>query len=281
MKVISIAHRRTDILRIQRAAWEKFMPETEFLVAAHFDHQLRIKPDIEVNYHSDSRFHHWPQNFLIAVQQVLDTVDEDVVIVEGDIFPIAPIDMASMFNPGTIRHWSNNPYPGLLFMPKERPDYELLKPLDYVRITEENKSLIPFDIDPDIDIERMKFEIIGGKFFHWNKGDNTHKRNTDADPRNWIKKEFREWLDVGEWKSNEVKFPPITEQAMNAVHAIFKLAGAAVEGRRVKVSRETYERRKMACMVCPFQKQHRCSKCGCYCNAKAALSTEKCPKGRW
>jgi hypothetical protein len=275
MKIISIAYRRTDILTLQRAAWERYVPGVPFLSAAHFDHKLEFEPDIEVNYHSDSRFRNWPYNYLIAVQQLLQEIDDDLIIVEGDIFPIGAVDLEEMFNPGTVRIYSGDPYPGLLFMPRGRLPFEDLTGVHWEYITTENNPL-PFTVT-----DAMRLELIGDQFLHWNHGDAGYKNNPHMDPKRDIINDFNDWFDVGEWEQNDVDFPPITEQTMNLVQAMFKLGAAVTAGQPVKISKKEYEQRKRICTSCKFQAQHRCRKCGCYCSAKAALSTETCPEKKW
>lgn len=187
MKIVAITFRNPDLTRIQRAAWEKFVPGVEFLVAANEDHRLDFLPDFALKYSPGRTL--WPQNLFDGVQQVLAAFDDDLIIAECDIFPVAPLDLEELFNPGSIRIW-RRPYPGLLFMPRSRLPFEKLRGLGWEWLTEKNNPL-PFEVSKD-----MKFELIDGKFLHWNHGNIGYRNNPQMDPRKDIIGEFNHLLGV-------------------------------------------------------------------------------------
>jgi hypothetical protein len=104
MKTISIAYSRADLVAKQRAA----IPD--LLVAAHAD--AAVYGDIPLAYHADRR---WPNVYLDAVDQVLALFPaDDVLILEGDIWPIAPLPVADW--PDVVcRGWGTRAYPGILY----------------------------------------------------------------------------------------------------------------------------------------------------------------------
>jgi len=285
VKVISIAYRRTDLIMLQKAAWEKFCPDTEFLVAAHYDHKLEINPDIEVSYHSDPRFQKWPFNFLVAAHQLLNGIDEDIIITEGDIFPIKPINLDDMLHPGTVRLWADVPYPGLIFMPKNRIGLDKLNPIVWRYLTEQD-GLFSFPIKDD-----MKFELIGDKFLHWNSGDTSYSLTPELDPRRDVIKEFENWLDapkVEGWIS--VGHDLLPEEAILAAEKLYYLPENEEEKNKQEDKsiqwRDKVAARKQICIKCDQLSGNRCSSLrkaiGCsVCSNPWMLRTTPCPKAKW
>ena len=41
------------------------------------------------------------------------------------------------------------------------------------------------------------------------------------------------------------------------------------------------EERARICGVCPFKQKERCTRCGCFIDAKVALLSSECPIGKW
>lgn len=87
------------------------------------------------------------------------------------------------------------------------------------------------------------------------------------------------------------QLPSVATMATKATQAAGRVLYAAISGSGVKVSPQESERRLAICKFCTESVQYkdteylRCSKCGCWLNgkrfAKAYLSTEDCPLGKW
>jgi hypothetical protein len=260
MKIISISFRRTDILEIQRAAWKKYVPHVDFFVAAHHDHLLEIKPDITLNYDENPELTLWPNNYKHGVQQVLDLINDDVIVCEGDIFPVKEFDLNAMFKPGSIREWMA-PYPGLLFMPKKRLPYTELNLIGWERLTPEH-GILPFEF-------KKSFELIGDVFLHWNHGDVSYRVNPEADPRTSYIEKFCDMFDI-EYKA----YPVPMAQARKVGVSLGTL------------SFEETVKRKKRCTECPslsnnscleIRKLHGCSAC----SSPWKIYHNTCPKGNW
>jgi|9_EtaG_2_1085328.scaffolds.fasta_scaffold02248_8 hypothetical protein len=73
------------------------------------------------------------------------------------------------------------------------------------------------------------------------------------------------------------KMPSLTKRAFNFA----KSATEYVRSGMQNVSETQYETRLKICEVCPFRKDTKCSKCGCYIEVKAKWSTSTCPDNRW
>jgi hypothetical protein len=80
-------------------------------------------------------------------------------------------------------------------------------------------------------------------------------------------------------------YPSLLEQAGNAIGALGRVAGAAIQGKPVLVDIDEKNRRLAICDTCEFfdHARERCSKCGCPAKLKVALATEigHCPIGLW
>lgn len=100
--------------------------------------------------------------------------------------------------------------------------------------------------------------------------------------------------------------PGVATQMRNAAGAVFRVAGAALQGEAVKAKPETIEARRAICLgsqpstinsqpvpACDKcvtiakggRDYHRCSDCGCWLDgkyfAKWELATEFCKLGKW
>ena len=83
------------------------------------------------------------------------------------------------------------------------------------------------------------------------------------------------------------KWPPDPRCSIrNVIISGTKIAGAAVRGKKVRVSDEVKKARMAICEACPHfhKKAKRCKKCGCFMGGvagKVSWSTEACPAGKW
>lgn len=84
------------------------------------------------------------------------------------------------------------------------------------------------------------------------------------------------------------KMPPWTTQVSNAAGAVARVVKAVSEGNKPLASDAAKNHRLAICDDCPFSSpdekpvmRRRCSKCGCFVSKKVALTTEKCPVGKW
>lgn len=73
---------------------------------------------------------------------------------------------------------------------------------------------------------------------------------------------------------SQVPLPRLVASAVQAA-ATFVAAGCPL------ADEETVAARLAACAGCDARKDGRCTACGCVLAAKARLSTEECPLGRW
>lgn len=76
--------------------------------------------------------------------------------------------------------------------------------------------------------------------------------------------------------------PPRTTQIRTLAGAVAAECGAAIEG-QPPVSTEEKANRIGICEECEFfiVADRRCSKCGCWMDAKAGFRTQQCPEGKW
>ncbi len=76
--------------------------------------------------------------------------------------------------------------------------------------------------------------------------------------------------------------PNILRQSLSAVSAAAGECGAAMAG-APPVEDAEIARRLSVCEACPFliAGEKRCSKCGCFVDAKARFRTQHCPLGKW
>lgn len=76
--------------------------------------------------------------------------------------------------------------------------------------------------------------------------------------------------------------PPLKTVLKNALCACGRFLLALITFKRVKVSKDVYDKRMDICRSCDFLLNgKRCSSCGCYVKPKCSLTTEKCPEGYW
>lgn len=78
-------------------------------------------------------------------------------------------------------------------------------------------------------------------------------------------------------------YPPLMQQASNAVHAVGRIASAVIRGNQVLVSKEDRDRRRQICVSCDKYDpvQSRCTQCACFSALKPWLNTEVCPLNKW
>lgn len=81
--------------------------------------------------------------------------------------------------------------------------------------------------------------------------------------------------------SSTASFPPLLDQMKNAAGAASRVANNLLSGRKVMAADNIVAEREAVCAGCEFLKGNRCLKCGCRYKWKIALSTEKCPIGKW
>lgn len=76
--------------------------------------------------------------------------------------------------------------------------------------------------------------------------------------------------------------PPRGTQIRSFAGAVAAECGAALAG-EAPVSEEDKGGRIAICEGCEFfvTADHRCSKCGCWMDAKAGFRTQQCPEGKW
>lgn len=79
----------------------------------------------------------------------------------------------------------------------------------------------------------------------------------------------------------EPKLPPVmptlTQQAKNFGSAMLQHAKSGFK----HVTEEVKQDRLSICATCPFLSEGRCTKCGCFLDHKASLSTSHCPISKW
>ena len=76
---------------------------------------------------------------------------------------------------------------------------------------------------------------------------------------------------------NNEDFPSIFEQAKNLTKAVGKHAAGGFQ----KVTIVEYANRLSVCGGCEYEKDGKCSECGCYLKVKAWWKSEDCPKDKW
>ncbi len=85
-----------------------------------------------------------------------------------------------------------------------------------------------------------------------------------------------EYIQLMHQIANE--YPPLAEQASNALGALGRVAGAVLTGSPVMVSEAVYAERTAICKACEHYDAvaDKCRVCGCY-GLKRRLATERCP----
>ena len=73
------------------------------------------------------------------------------------------------------------------------------------------------------------------------------------------------------------KFPSVGRQIFNFAKAATNYVRSGMDN----VSESEYHVRLSICNDCPFRKDSKCSKCGCYIETKARWATSTCPDERW
>jgi len=83
--------------------------------------------------------------------------------------------------------------------------------------------------------------------------------------------------------AESLEYPPLFQQARNAVQAVGSVVASIVRGEPVTVSQEEQDRRLAICHTCEFwdAAQGRCSKCGCFGAWKTWLASQQCPIAKW
>ncbi len=78
-------------------------------------------------------------------------------------------------------------------------------------------------------------------------------------------------------------YPSLATQAVNAVHAVGRIASAVIRHEPIKVSQEDHDHRMGICVTCDQYDpvQERCRSCACYMAVKPWLKTESCPLKKW
>lgn len=82
-------------------------------------------------------------------------------------------------------------------------------------------------------------------------------------------------------KKYSPRLPSLSTQARNAVGAVGRIARAAIQQKKIRVSDEEQQRRMAICATCEFYTGSTCKKCGCHIRFKTKLTTEHCPIGKW
>jgi len=160
---ISVVYRRQDLYIKQREAFKKYC-NADLLLAAFHDSQVANR-HIRI---PKTRYQVWPLAYVEAVGFLLEKFyDEDVLIVEGDIWPIVEINF-DKWPDFVMRDWNGKPWPGLVFRRKYVEIYEFWKEINSVHLN---------DILPHIDAHLLSYtveddhEIINDQFYHVNGGD--------------------------------------------------------------------------------------------------------------
>lgn len=79
------------------------------------------------------------------------------------------------------------------------------------------------------------------------------------------------------------QLPSFKDMMKNLAGTMKDVAVGAVQGQGVFVDEPTYERRMSLCHGCEFfiQDDKRCTKCGCFMEAKTRLKKAFCPVHKW
>jgi hypothetical protein len=71
--------------------------------------------------------------------------------------------------------------------------------------------------------------------------------------------------------------PPVSTQITNFISSSVNHITSGMK----TVPNHVKEERLSICNNCPFFKDNRCSKCGCFMNIKTAWAEQSCPEGKW
>lgn len=78
------------------------------------------------------------------------------------------------------------------------------------------------------------------------------------------------------------ELPSLTTMVKNFVGTAADVVVGAVQGEGVTVSEEVYQERMNICMGCEFfREDKRCTKCGCFMEAKTRFKKTFCPIHKW
>ena len=91
------------------------------------------------------------------------------------------------------------------------------------------------------------------------------------------KKKKKVGPSVQDHKTEPLKMPTITRQAWNFTKSITKYVKSGMHD----AGKEVFEKRIAVCNTCPWRKDEKCSKCGCFIDIKAKWGTSTCPDDRW
>lgn len=81
----------------------------------------------------------------------------------------------------------------------------------------------------------------------------------------------------------EPPLPSLWTQAANAAAAAVEIVVDVVLGKPILAPADVQEARRATCLACEHWRpsDSRCSRCGCYTEAKLSLASEACPDGHW
>jgi len=92
------------------------------------------------------------------------------------------------------------------------------------------------------------------------------------------KKEKKTGPSVQEYGGKKpLVMPSITKQAWNFTKSLTKYVKSGMHD----AGKEVFEQRIAVCNTCPWRKDEKCSKCGCFIDVKAKWGTSTCPDDRW
>ena len=74
--------------------------------------------------------------------------------------------------------------------------------------------------------------------------------------------------------------PPMKTQVANLLGDLHKVIKNE-QGQPILASEETVKARMNICKSCGLYKDNKCTKCGCFMEAKAKFTALKCPIDRW
>ena len=77
------------------------------------------------------------------------------------------------------------------------------------------------------------------------------------------------------------KFPSTFQMARNAFKQAWDSTKGMLSGRNFLIEANTANNRYSICEGCEFFKEKRCTKCGCFMEAKVHLELATCPIGKW
>jgi len=74
--------------------------------------------------------------------------------------------------------------------------------------------------------------------------------------------------------------PSVKTQVANLLGDLHKVIKNE-QGVSIMASEETVKTRLSTCAACELYKENRCTKCGCFMEAKAKFTALKCPIDKW